>query len=417
MVCGDRGLLRAYLDRELSSRQEAEVDRHVSGCPRCRETLAEMEQTAGLTRSRLAILSGDDTPAPALTVEELAARAREQRSVSGRLRSLVSLAGRAPRPAWAAVAAAVVLALSATLWLAPNAINADSMLNVFRVQKFTAVQVDVTELQNLNAPRPDSPLGTYTGPTEPNVLPVTADEASKRIGFGLRTVGSGKLPSSLDQKPIILVTDPAQFSYAYDYAKVQEYWRKSGAQGDAPKELNGLTVKGTVPAAAAVVYVQSGSKAQIEQMVAQAAAAQEAAKSGQKPSLETGSAPKESGSGLASQRMLAVVQLRSPELQVPANVDVSKIHNELLLAAPLPADVVKQLQGISDWKGTVPVPVMGGAASKSSEVAVDGVTGLLVSDTEHGGSILMWQKGGVIYAVFGSVSENEVLDAARSLTQ
>jgi anti-sigma factor RsiW len=416
VVCGDRGLLRAYLDRELSARQEAEVDRHVASCAQCRESLAEMEQTAGLTRSRLALLRGEDSPPPALSVEELEARARERRSVSGRLRPLASAAGRAPRPAPGAGAAPVVLALSATLWLAPKAITADSLVNVFRVQSFTAVQVDVTELQNLKMPQPDSPLGTYTGPTQPNVLPVTADEATKRIGFGLRSVSSGKLPSIMDQQPIILVTDPAQFSYAYDYAKVQDYWRKSGLQGDAPKELDGLVVKGSVPAAAAVVYVETGAKAQVEQMMAQAAAAQEAAKSGQKPSLDSGTAPKESASGLASQKMLAVVQLRSPELQVPAGVDVNKIHNQLLLAAPLPADIVKQLQGIADWKGTVPVPVASGASSKSSEVAIDGVTGLLVTDTEHGGSILMWQKDGVIYAVFGTVSETEVLDAARSLT-
>lgn len=111
--------------------------------------------------------------------------------------------------------------------------------------------------------------------------------------------------------------------------------------------------------------------------------------------------------------MLAVVQLRSPVVDLPADAKVDELRAQLLRAAPLPAGLRAQLLGMTDWRTTVPVPVTTGVAR---EVPVDGTTGLLVTG-EPPGPRLVWQKGGVLYAVVGAGLSGEaaVLDAARAL--
>ena len=41
--------------------------------------------------------------------------------------------------------------------------------------------------------------------------------------------------------------------------------------------------------------------------------------------------------------------------------------------------------------------------------------GLLLGDATGLGSVVMWQKGGVVYVVGGQVKDSEALDVANSL--
>ena len=60
----------------------------------------------------------------------------------------------------------------------------------------------------------------------------------------------------------------------------------------------------------------------------------------------------------------------------------------------------------------VPVPVN---KVTSQTVTVQGVSGLLLGDSTGLGSIVMWQKDGIVYVVGGQVKDSEALSVANSL--
>jgi hypothetical protein len=48
-------------------------------------------------------------------------------------------------------------------------------------------------------------------------------------------------------------------------------------------------------------------------------------------------------------------------------------------------------------------------------VTVQGVQGLAVGDSTGLGSVVIWEKDGIIYGVGGPLTEDQVLDIANSL--
>lgn len=103
MRCEDcREHLSAFLDRELDLFHRQEVEAHLEHCPRCREDLAALEQTA---------LALQDAPT---ALESLLPTA----AVLSRLPALRAQRERAVRRAEAGAAAAGLLGLVALLWLA-----------------------------------------------------------------------------------------------------------------------------------------------------------------------------------------------------------------------------------------------------------------------------------------------------------
>jgi hypothetical protein len=47
-------------------------------------------------------------------------------------------------------------------------------------------------------------------------------------------------------------------------------------------------------------------------------------------------------------------------------------------------------------------------------VTVNGASGLLIGDSTGLGSAVIWQRNGVVYAIAGTLTSNEVLGIARS---
>ncbi|HEX2323943.1 MAG TPA: hypothetical protein VHQ00_01020, partial [Chloroflexota bacterium] len=179
--------------------------------------------------------------------------------------------------------------------------------------------------------------------------------------------------------------------------------------------LNGVTIKGDIPAAVAVVYGNpmpqgtpaagtAGTSREAARDAARSAARQAAA--GQVPTPPP-TAPS-----------VALIQLKSPTVQVPSGVDVLALRKQAIeagvRAGVIPQSLAAQLLAITDLN-TLPVPVVQG---QSSQVTVDGAQGTLISSKE-GHAALIWFKDGVLYAALSSgVSAAELQQAvgAGSLT-
>ena len=407
MLCPDEGLLRAYVDRELPARQGDDVGRHLAGCAHCRDRLAEVERAASLVRSRLALLAPNEAERPtepALALAALRHRVERRPSLVERLRRPVGGLPASLAPARAA-AAAVAIALVAALSFQPVRLAAQDLLAVFRVQQVTAVQIDPSMLPSL--PEPED-LGTVTMTSKPEFKTSTLADAGRQAGLTPRTIT--RLPAGFASQPSVMVSQPLEGSFTYDLKKLEAYYQKRGIAGKPPAELGGLTIKGSAPSGVMLVYGDQQALAEAQRMSSQAATAKPQG-GASKPT--PGSPERVAAGNVSTMRFLALGQVRSPRLEVPGNVDVKKLRQEMLKSGAVPPELAAQLAAIEDWQNTLPVPVLKGT---SRDVTVDGAHGVLVTNGERERAVI-WQRGDVVYGLFGSVSEAELLAAANSLSQ
>lgn len=431
----DEATLKAYVDGELGPDATERLREHTPGCAACVERLSHLRVGGALVHGRLGLLDADAARAlgrvsrpPAGT---LLARARQEQALPGRLAAATGGLHVRLRPLWrpatlaAAAAACVVLAGGAALTQPAVQAAAQGVLQQFRVQKVQPVRLDQVTLPAPELGRYMDTLftvGTYSGPTDPKVRLSTPADAAKATGVAVRA--PQRVPAAIKDAQNVFVSEPISFTVTYDGQKLVQAAQQLGVTDPALlselRAANGLTARGAIPAAAVVVYgqpwtdgggpaaAQSGAGRPAPGPAARATVGKVAGASQQAAreavtTANQGQAP--------SGPVLAFVQLKSPTLDVTGNVDVDKLRQDLLKSGAIPPQLANQLLAIADWKSTLPIPVTRG---KAAELAVDGTTGTLVTG-EFPGSALFWQKDGTLYVLAGSVSEQELLDAARSL--
>ncbi|HBY44883.1 MAG TPA: hypothetical protein DEU95_09490, partial [Chloroflexi bacterium] len=108
---------------------------------------------------------------------------------------------------------------------------------------------------------------------------------------------------------------------------------------------------------------------------------------------------------------LVVGQMESPQLNIPSELNVNALREDILRFPALPADLAAQLRAVKDWKETLIIPIPEGATSE--DVTVDGHAGLLIKSDQGNGVI--WQADGKLYAVAGQVSADQVMATAKSM--
>lgn len=451
----DEGMLKTFLDGELSASWSDTVVAHVGDCAACTERLGSLRRDGALVHGRLDLLSVThmgasvgEPPAmpqgmtaavrPPVGVVLARARSAARRSAAGvagdgqggrgdwrervasateRLRVRGALAWR-PGPFAAGTAAAAVLLFGAATTQPAVQSFAQGMLQSFRVQKVEPVRLDASMLRALPVGNFEDLLmaGTYVGPTEPKIRSASLAEAGSATGLSLRA--PTRLPAALQGAPSVWVSEAVNFTYTYDGQKLTQMAHGVGVQDAALleqlKAAHGLTAKGSIPAASVLLY--GDPLAMAGPMAAPGAgtrpAGPAAAAGGARPEASTKGPVGAAGLGERGVTpYLAVLQLKSPTLDVPREVNVDQLRAQLLRSGAVPPALANQLLGMTDWKTTLPLPLTRGTAR---EVPVDGTTGSLVTG-EFPGPALVWQKDGVLYAMTGLVSEQELLAASTSL--
>jgi anti-sigma factor RsiW len=404
----DEGLLKSLVDGELSAEWRDQLRAHAAGCAACSERLSQLRMDGALVAGRLQLLSGAPSMATALmedvaapprpAVAAVLARARTRPAsapvwwerVGALAGALPSLGPIRPLPlAGGTLAASVVLALSFTQPAVQT--FAQGVVDSLRVQRVQPVKLDPAVLRAVPVGRFEdlSKLGTYKGPTEPRIRAANVAEAARTTGLQLRAPTA--LPGQLANARLLYVSEAESFSFTYDGQKLaqeaQSYGVKDAALLTELRNLNGVTVKGSVPAAAAFFY-------------------------GAPPLTDTSaSGVKAAATKAPAGPAVFFIQMKAPSLDVPPTINVDKLRDLALKSGAVPPQLANQLLAIQDWKTTLPIPVTRGTAT---QVPVDGVTGTLVVG-EAPGPVLVWQKDGVLHVLAGSVSESELLTAARSL--
>lgn len=396
MDCLTEGRLRAYLDDELTTAERATCERHLAECAACAERLAEVRETSARAATALAPLVATTTP----MAEPHAALARFQlrreragMETTGPLRRWLPAPAMRPRSAFAALVILTLFGL--VLSLTPLQSLANAIARPFRVEQFAAVAVHVPAMKGLPKPEQLTPaeksqlttmlgnLGTLTsnGSAQSVRQVATLDEArahyatdKARNGGVLKVLPASALPAGFaGQAPRYTVSDAITGQYALNVQVAKQYARLANQPDIANlpwPNVNQLVFGFDIPAGVAITY---------------------------------GDQTKGFG----------YVQMASPTLNVPNELDVNAFRAAVLALPGLPPDTVAQIKAIQNWDKTLIIPVPQDATTEN--VSINGRPGLLIVDGQGRGAVVLWEANGVLYALGGNLSRAEVLAAASNL--
>jgi hypothetical protein len=356
------GTLRRLVDEPAGV---ADADReHVAGCPVCLSGLAAAQEDAVLTG---AALGGKRTTELAVNVDTGWRRLSRAVAVDGRRRG----AAAAPTPRWrAALRSPVVAAVGVVaLVTGAGAAAAADWLQIFRTEQIapvTVTQGDLAELPDLSA------YGEVEVIEEADIREVAdADAAAKATGLSVPRVS--ELPRGVTGEPVFRVGGRVSAAFTFSAEKAA---RAAAAAGETlpppPLGLDGSQFRLVAGPGLAMVWSEARG---VPALV-----------------VARGVAPTAYSSGIPFETA-----------------------RDYLLSLPgIPEDVASQLRSFSGDGTTLPLPI---AAEEMTSSAADvgGVPATVLTSRDGTMAGVVWVDDGIVTAVAGSLSADEVLSVARGL--
>ena len=309
-----------------------------------------------------------------LAMPELAVDTDQALARFGARAQQVRPAGRAAIPylaaapaRWLAAAAGMVIV---ALTLAMTGV-ADSILQIFEAKQFAAVTVTPTDLQTLGQL---SAFGTLTWSSQPQPHQLaTLAQASTETGLPAISV---TVPSSVTASAQYGAVPKTTATFVFEASKASASAAAVGRTAPPmPAKLDGSTLVLTGGPALLVTYGTD--------------------------------------TGMAAGNMLFVGVARAP-IVGSDGASVAEIQAYLLSQPSVTPALAAQIRAIGDPATTLPIPVPLGQASATT-VSVHGTSGLFIGDSTGLGSAVLWQQGGLVYIVGGSLTQAQVIAVANSL--
>jgi hypothetical protein len=350
------GVLRRLVDEPAGV---SDPDRrHVSDCPVCLATLAGVRDDAAAVDAALRAEHGSDVDVPAAWQRLAATMAREDR---------VAAATRPPRRRSALLRRPAIAALGVALVLAGGSVAAASdWFQIFRTEQIKTVTVSSGDLVAL----PDlSAYGDLVVTQEPNIHPV-ADAAAAEAETGLDVPEVAVLPQGVTSESTYQVGGQitAEFTFSAD--------RAAQAASEAGETLP------PVPAGL------DGSRFQ----------------------LNAGPGVAQVWSESRGVPALVVVAPTAYSSGVPFTV----VRDYLLSLPGFPEDLAAQLASFTGDGTTLPLPVPAEMAT-SEQTEVNGHPATLLTSRDGLFAGVVWVEDGIVTAVAGSLSPDEVVAVASDL--
>ncbi len=299
------------------------------------------------------------------------------------------------RLVWGGVA--LILVLTITLSVPDVRAWAGQFLNLFRVQKVAVLPIDPTGLTQLTNNQSfanqmsqllSDSLSMDKKPGDPKPAS-SAAEASQMAGFAVR------LPASETSAPQLYVEDGFAFQFVVDLKRAQALLDETGRKDLVlPQSLNGADISVSIPASLSAGY--GGCPV---------------------PGQRAGDPDVAGSVGRRFPNCVMLMEMPSPTVSAPPNVDVKQLAQIGLEFTGMDASQAKQLSDTIDWTSSLVIPIPKNAAS-STQVNVDGVTGVLIQRPADDAPeyALVWVKDGIIYVLGGLGSNSQrALDMANSL--
>ncbi|MCL4559032.1 MAG: anti-sigma factor [Chloroflexi bacterium] len=393
------GDLTAYYDDQLASSEKENVRRHLLACEGCQRKAERIQALRRQADLHLAILNPKNSEQASFEKARLRLSQRfdqlekENQSMWNKINS------RSLRPVWAVATTILVVAL---LLAFPSVrALATNFLGLFRVQQITIVPVNLANLpQNMNSASP-AIQNMLSQDTSYQVLGKTetvanASQASKLAGFNVR------LPSQLQGSPKLTVQAGAEGSFTVNLPQVKAILQELGRSDiQLPDNLNNAVIKVNIPQSVTATYGTCDT-GQLESGL---------------PAGPDPAASKPDLSALAASDCTVLIQMDSPTVSAPPDLDITQLGVAFLEAAGMSPEQAQSFAQQINWSTTLVIPVPSNIASYE-EVQVDGVTGTLIqqsNETANPRYLLMWVKGNIVYALSGSGDPSQAVSLANSM--
>jgi hypothetical protein len=359
------GTLRRVHDDEfaIGNRERA----HLAGCDRCRRRAERVAADAAHATGMFAapVVDATATEAALGRFRRLAGSGAADRA------DVLSTPPRVVLRRWAIRAVAVPVVVASLVVTA----NAAGWLTVFSPTAVAPVALTVGDLHGL----PD--LSAYghmdVGTLEPRTVAGGAQAAS---ATGLRQLRA-TLPADVPAHVTWEVVDRGTATFTFDSATADAAAARAGrAAPTIPAGLNGTAV--TVVAGPAMFAVY-------------------------------GATPNPSARQIDSLPTLAIAEVVRPTASTNG-ATLQQLEDFLVAQPDVTPQLAAEIRAIGNPASTLPIPVITGLMT-SQTISIDGVPAVVASDSSGLGSAVVWEKGGVVYAVGGLLSQSEVVDIARSL--
>jgi hypothetical protein len=255
--------------------------------------------------------------------------------------------------------------------------TANGFLARFEPTVVTGAQPAAMQLAGL----PDvSPYGHVTWTSPPSFH--NADTAAPPAG--LPSMVPGSLPRSIVAHPTFHVLDQTTGTLTVDADAVRG---EAQRRGQAPPEISSAIAGSTV-----TVELGPGLAAVYGEPL---------------PVLDgEGDVPK-------SLPPLVIAEIRSPSVHT-SGAGLAEIERFLLTQPGVSDKLAAQIRAIGDPTSELPIPLPV-SPTDAHTVRVAGVDGFVIGDSTGIGSIVVWQRDGIVHAVAGALTEDEVLSVADSL--
>jgi hypothetical protein len=287
------------------------------------------------------------------------------------------------------------------LTVAPVRAWAESLLGIFRVERFTVLEIDPSALKgnalqknpllNQAISRVLSDEVTVTQkPQEPQVV-ADAATASKAAGFHVQLL-PGETPSTM------LVRSGGGVQLKLNRDRIQSILDEAGRSDlQVPASVDGATVGVRVPAGMLAFYGNCGD------LAARAAGhvPPSGAKSKQAPDATC----------------VSLTELPSPVVSAPQEIDPAQIAQVALQFLGMSANDAASFTQTVDWTSTLVLPVVRGR-STYEQVHVNGNDAALlrpVNGAESARFSLMWIDNGIIFNLTGTGDDTTAINLASQL--
>jgi len=424
----DGALRRLYDEPEAV----APADRaHAAACRRCQDAYARVasdaQATAGLFAAASPTLGARVDPAIALRQVRRRVASEPSPRITGvrlpwrrpleRMTPMYSMsqhnARRVARPAGVLVAAA---ALVAALALTPAGSLAASLVSIFEPQQFTAVPITSGDLQGL------PPLDSYGTMTEQQNTThrqaANAADAARITGLTVRTPAA--LPAGVPSTVTYNVMSQGVAAFTFDAAKARAAAAKSGKTLlPMPAGLDGATLRLSVGPIVVATYggnpLGATTNSTARDGVSRAKANGRSAIAQVRKGVNPRGAVAQARSNGAEIPSLVIVQAPRPRLTTTNGVTVQELEDYLAGQPGVSPQLALEIKSIGDPSTTLPVPIPIDRFNAQHVMLKNGADSLVVGDNTGVGSGVIWQKKGMVYAVGGTLTQDQVLAIANSL--
>jgi hypothetical protein len=370
------GTLRRWLDEPLSV--DAVKRRHLDACELCRRHVTSVRADADRVEAALAVAPPAVDPAAALVRLQagFAIAGPPARTRFADMPWRADPRRRARLARWSAAGTCAV-ALSAALVITGAA---QGLFTIFQPRQFSPVPVTSGDIRSL------AELATYGDVTGVPTLTVrSASSAAAASAYaGVSILTPANLPATLPAMPRFAVIPGGVVTFTFNAAKAAAAASSRGATlPPMPAGIDGTTLTLTVPPAVIESYGADIT------------------------SLLSG------GPATLTQPALVILEARIPSLS-STGATAAQLEDYLLAQPGIPPDLAAEIRSVGNPSSTLPVPIPINRAS-AQQVTIAGIPALLIGDSTGIASLALWQRSGVVYAVAGSVTSDQLLAVAGSL--